>query len=228
VADIIQTFCNKYISKNMVFEACRDVENPEIKSLAYISRNNSSLIEKMIDLDLIGQPYNLIREAKSIFELMLFLMFLKPNNKNIYNEDYIYIQNAYDEYSSDDALKKYYKGFFNYAREEFSDDINLSSAINTILTHTRDVIFKTYENAKAHEKEKTIHYVTLGTAHSTKGGEFDAVELAPDLKRTFEKCLESQEKFGHFTAEDIQELNLIYVAASRARYKLYSADWMTR
>ncbi len=226
VAEGIEIFCKKHLCESVSFEGTDKDDDSEIRTAAFIARNNSSLVAKMISLDEAGIKYNLTREAKSIFELMLFLLFLKRNNKEVYNEDFLHIQEAYDKFSSSDSLKREFKNFFNYAKNEFEDDVNLSAAIGTILAHSRETIFNTYNNAKENEKSKVKHFITLGTAHSTKGKEYDQVELAPDMKRTFLKCLESKAKIGEYTDKDIQELNLIYVAASRAKKKLLSASWM--
>jgi superfamily I DNA/RNA helicase len=226
VAESIETFCNNHMDEDMSFKGTIRERPTSMSSLGYIARNNSTLITKMIELDLVDIPYNLTRPAKTIFELMLFLMFLKPGNKKIYNDDFLHIQKAYDEYSGNNDLKIQFRTFFNYAKALFDDDINLSSAIGIILANSRDTIFQTYENAKKHEKERQKHFITLGTGHSTKGCEYDIVELAPDLKKTFERCKANKERAGSYSDNDIQELNLIYVAASRAKYELRGATWM--
>lgn len=226
IAEKIQIFCRKHLDPNMDFVGLNEpVKLQESKSMAFIARTNSSLVGKMIQLDAIGQPYNLTRKPKDIFEFMLFLLYLKVNTKSTRNPDYQHIQDAYNEYSTSDTLKRNNSSFFNYVSKEFPDDVNLSSAIATIMEHSRDEIFNTYNNAKKHENTKHKHFMTLGTSHSLKGQEYDSIELADDMRNTFNKCLENKEENGEYSNDDLQTLNLVYVALSRAKYELISCDW---
>lgn len=62
------------------------------------------------------------------------------------------------------------------------------------------------------------------TAHRSKGLEFDRVELAPNFIETIDEETGKLKDFGRASAEDVEEINLLYVAATRARKELVVND----
>lgn len=59
--------------------------------------------------------------------------------------------------------------------------------------------------------------IGLGTGHGSKGLEFPQVELCDDFDKSFERALTAHQA-DQMTSEDEQEINLLYVALSRAKY----------
>jgi superfamily I DNA/RNA helicase len=59
--------------------------------------------------------------------------------------------------------------------------------------------------------------IGLGTGHRGKGLEFPQVELCADFDKSFERALTAFET-DQFGVEEEQEINLLYVALSRAQY----------
>jgi superfamily I DNA/RNA helicase len=64
--------------------------------------------------------------------------------------------------------------------------------------------------------------ITLTTAHSSKGCEYDEVYIEEDLNTVIAKCNEAT----ILTNEIQTEYRLYYVACTRARLKLHNADML--
>jgi len=222
IATKVESFCNKHIDKDMKFVGTNQ-DLTDIKTSAYIARNNSTLIGRMIELNLMGIPYNLTRPAKTMFELINILLYIKPNGK-IYSEQYKYLQEEYDDWYTDSGLRQHFSSFRKYLSSEFEEDVNLMSAVSILQNNEREDIVNAYEYALAHEKEKG-HFVTLGTGHSMKGLEVDSVTMAPDFERVFNK-ITSKKQPSEYDARDLQEFNLMYISATRSLKKLYGAEFM--
>jgi len=221
IATKIEKFCQKHMDPSMGFVGT-DQNLSDIKTQGYIARNNSTLIGRMIELNQMNIPYNLTRPAKTMFELINILMYIKPYGK-VHSEQYKYIQEEYNDWYEDGDLRSIYQSFRKYLSAEFDDDVNLMSAVGILQNNTYEDIKSAYEYALAHEKEKS-HSVTLGTAHSMKGMEMDSITIAPDFKRVFDKITSKKEP-SEYNDHDIQELNLLYVAFSRSLKRLLGAEW---
>lgn len=66
-ASKIESFAKQYIDEDFVFIG-NEYESKTEDSIAYISRNNSMLIDKMISFDNKNIPYNLTRSPQKMFE----------------------------------------------------------------------------------------------------------------------------------------------------------------
>lgn len=164
LAPTIQKFCNAVLDSTMIFKG---IDYPEEfnRTYAYISRTNSVLIERMIELNENHTPYSLLRPASEIFDLPLALIFL-PKGQTI-KPEYLHIKVAYDTYIKSEDLQKHYRSHLDYLSELFDYDTVLQTAIRLLRKHTYKIIFDTYNIAKS--IPKYAQPITLCTAHSSKG-----------------------------------------------------------
>ena len=93
------------------------------------------------------------------------------------------------------------------------------------MKYGKSEIFNAYAEAKNHEDKK--HDITLLTAHSSKGLEFDEVTLAADMNYSVDMVIErlGVNPYTSITTNptDRETLNLYYVAMTRALVSLNNA-----
>ena len=222
IASKVQTFCNRFIDPDMVFIG--SPQSTEIKSRAFIARTNAFLISKMMDLNSTKTPYTLVRSADDIFRTAKELCFISPTKK-IFTPELKFVQNDIDDYYKSYDLQGLYKNVYTYLQNLYKDDLQLSTTLKLIMRHSSKGIMACYDEAKSHEKLKTT--LLLGTAHSFKGLEVDEVYIADDLNVSSLQILIKMEANStpyHKLDPMLQsELNLYYVACTRARKSLLNA-----
>lgn len=203
--------------------------NKTIKTKAYISRTNSKLIEIIGLLIKEKKFFKTIRNPYEIFGLTLNLYNLEQNKP--LDKQYEYLQYFKKKYSDSQNILTFIK---DEATE--ADDIELISAIN-IITKYKGALFNFYKIAKEYfYSDKNVN-IFLTTAHTSKGLEFDEVELCDDFpgvkpiakwlkknnyhKRQDKNYLQIFKK--HYKNNNsiknniIDEINLYYVALTRAK-----------
>jgi F-box protein, helicase, 18 len=217
IANQIHTFCKKHLNEDFVFRGI-PVEDDTISSYAYIARTNGSLIAAMYELQSTGTAFNLVRKASDIFQLPLMLCFLKYQGE-ITTPGYKHLQKDVDNWYEDTALKKEFPNLLLYLLSVCDEDIMLASAARLVMSKGKTSVLGIYEYAKSCEKKPSNVY--LATAHSVKGLEFDSVVILDDLNSAVEKVIDEPG-----TPEYEQEMNLYYVACSRARKSLQNARWL--
>ena len=240
IAKQVELFGRKYADKNMIFKGIKH-KKTEDNSFAYISRTNSALIGKMIDLDNAKKQYNLTRSADDMFKVMIGLLSIKETNQEITTPELKHIQKTVNDFYDEESIQREFKNsLFSYIMSEHSDDIGIKSACTVISIHKPIKIWETYYNAKNHAVGKQDHYYTLTTCHSSKGMEYDTVHIMDDFNDKLTKVLEEAEYFNDkinqkldedkkldiietFTSEQNQEIMLYYVGISRAKYRLLNA-----
>jgi hypothetical protein len=74
-----------------------------------------------------------------------------------------------------------------------------------------------------HREKEADAQIVVSTAHKAKGREFDAVLVLDDFQRPSELRARRQQK-PELRTEIDQEINLLYVACTRARRKLFLAE----
>jgi F-box protein 18 (helicase) len=164
IAPKIEAFCQTYLSPDMEFKGVTILDNT-IKSRAFISRTNASLIAKMFELNSLGIQYGLTRTAKQIFELPLILCSLKYKGF-ISNAEFKHLQADVNDYHENKSISET-KTLLGYLRATHPDNLQLKIAISLIVKHTKIGILKCYEEARKHEKVNQSYM--LGTCHSMKG-----------------------------------------------------------
>lgn len=217
IAERIERFCLTNISEDMNFKG-QKLENENITTRAFIARTNAGLISAMIELMLENTDFSLVRRASDIFRLPLTMCFLKHNG-TINDPAYKHLQSDVDQWYEDPTLRVSFKSPHMYLASLYEFDVALMSAIRLVMTKGKATVLSAYDFAKANEKRQTNLF--LATSHSVKGLEFDEVTILEDLNDTVHKVLYPETPVSDETRE--QEVNLYYVACSRARKILNNA-----
>ena len=217
IAKRVEAFCVNHLNPAMSFKGVDYTDNT-IKTTAFISRTNSTLIGEMIKLNMLNKPYNLTRPAKQIFQLPLIIVGLKPGGY-VANPQYKFLQELVDDYARDSRLRTSYRTVFSYIGTVASDDVNLKSAIGLVAKHSAATIVETYKQAASHETSKHSH--TLCTAHSSKGLEFDSVTVADDANLVIAELKDLDP--DALTPEEQEEFRLHYVLVTRCKKQLLNA-----
>jgi superfamily I DNA/RNA helicase len=226
IAKGIERFCVTYIDPDFKFVGV-DNDTSDIKSRMYLTRTNNTLISKIIELNEANIPYGLIRKASEIFKLHLIMAGLKYQG-SVTDNSYKFLQADYDEWYESTNLQNLYKNPYGYLMEKHKDDNAVVNSIKTVVKYTRSSIFDAYNKAKAHEKYDQSYL--LATCHSVKGLDADEVYIADDLNSSIHKLNERMENMRNagmdyvLNQDDITEVNLYYVACSRAKKVLLNAE----
>lgn len=220
IATRIENFCRHCMDSEMEFEGIET--DKKIVTRGFISRTNSSLIAKMIELNEQGTAYGLVRRASEIFKLPLMLASIKYQGF-ITDPNYKYLQAQFDEWYNDASLQEEFSSPLSYIGSLNEEDYQLSQAIRLIAKYKKKLIFDTYREASNHESAN--HNLILTTAHSSKGLEFDEVVLDLTMNESLEKEIENV-LTGATTVDSrsyLDAVNLYYVACSRAKKSLINA-----
>lgn len=217
IAQRISAFCQKHVDSEMQFEGIA-LDNDTIESRAIISRTNSGMVGAMIGLIADGIPFKLVRSPQEIFKVPLMVCYFKYQGE-ILDPVYKHLQDDIDEWYEDENLRREFKSPLAMLSERYEFDIPLINAIRLVLSKGKQTILSTYD--KVQQQLNVPSTLTLATAHSVKGLEFDEVIILDDLNSSVEAAV-----MNPTAAESIQELNLYYVACSRARKALHNAIHM--
>jgi ATP-dependent exoDNAse (exonuclease V) beta subunit len=217
IAKKIQKFCRRYMNKDMKFKGIEHSKDEKPKTMAYLSRTNSGLISRMMQLHTEKTNYSLLRHPADIFALPLALISVS-SGKPVYKQEFSYLQKDYRKFHSDENLKREFKYKFHaYLREIHGDDPGVVAALRLLERHSYSAIFETYNMAKSQPKKQQP--ITLTTAHTSKGSTYDVVQIENDLNATIDNIITD----GEVTQANLTELNLYYVACSRCRLEIHNA-----
>ncbi len=222
IAEQIEAFGQEYINSTFKFKGIDKtlLDINDIKTTAYISRNNSQLVSKIIELNLTNTPFNLTRPAYSIFELVMILLNLDPN-KRVTSPEWKHLNEDVDKFTNDYGLQKEFQTELKYILYMHDEDSAIKTAANLILNYGSNNIYNAYNSAKKYEKSKN-HPYTVCTAHSSKGLQFDKVIVANDLNDSMSKTIERIEE-GKDDEKDTDTILLYYVTISRSIKQIKNA-----
>lgn len=216
VAEKVQDFGVRYFDETFKF---RGTDNPPKKdgSIAVLTRTNSGLLEVIqdaidneIDFKLFRNPYEIADMAISLRLISLGKSDkLKPEQQTTYR----YLINMYRDYIDQEDSKYDISPhrFFGYVMRHTDRDEELTGAIKFLAKCQANNIdlFKLVKTA--HEKNNKKATTYLSTVHTFKGLEADTVYLHSSIKDSMIRALET---------EEIEPMNIMYVALSRARYEI--------
>jgi len=218
-AKIIQNFMQEHVKKDFVFLG-HDHHNTEIHTTGYITRTNSALIEKMVQLSDEGIEFSLARKVGNLFALVITLVTLKKGN---YIEgEYSYLNKDVDHYSSLKPSEKKTKSLLMYIVTTHKSNSAIYNSFLLIKAHGSKKIYSLYQLAKTKEKAKKKADLVIGTIHAFKGLTVDRTVLdrSINLKYLIDPKLSEEEKF--------QETLLVYTACTRHRIQLDGAEWLNK
>ena len=195
IAPYIEDFCHAYLDPSMVFKGVEYKSIPEhnVATFGYIARTNGGVVAKMIELEEQRQRYNLTRPVKSLFALPLLLMRLnKTPDSEIFATEYKFLEEDMRDYISDHKLQMHFKSPLMYIEAQHGDDAGIMSALNLLKRFEPGKIINTYNKALEHEKHHETHQITVTSAHSSKGLEYDSVYILDDMNAALDKIVKKQ------------------------------------
>lgn len=221
VAVIVEKYGKKLLKPDFKFTGTENI-NTEIKTEAHLTRSNLSLIEIMHSFHKQNKHYSLTRKIDDIFELPVSV---HEANQGVHvtSKKYNFLEVEYRKFifnAKNDIT------FFAYLEMILGTDNDIARGIQLLKNLTADNI-DIIQVKKQAEIMSDNPDIVLTTAHAFKGLEADIVyinddlneslRIADDRKRDFYK---KNKKDAKLPLEISNELNLYYVALSRARIKI--------
>jgi F-box protein 18 (helicase) len=215
IASLANNLLSTFKEENMKIHGT--APHKEITNHAIITRTNAKIVE-VIENIMKSTNWKTVRDPKELFKLPLSITKLFTNKRIDY------------EIPSELSFLERFKNIDdleNYAKH--MNDIELMSA-TSIAKHKSSVIEKCFKKALDQFNLKDVQ-LYLTTAHTSKGLEWDNVYLEDDYPNIFKvigkvggipKFIYMQSKGDSSDVEKIvEEINLLYVAVTRAREKVY-------
>ena len=225
IASSIESFCRKHLDPEMSFIGT-DTSDQTITTRAYLTRTNSALVGKMIELDEAGTPYSLVRKATEIFKLPLLVINFKHQG-TISDPLYSHLQVDIDQWYEEVRYQPEAPGLYGYLLSLYENDVPLVNALKLVIRYGKDKVKSAYAHSRTHENTKCN--LTLLTVHSSKGLEFDEVTISDDMNEVIDQIITNSALTGNpYSADELAELRLYYVACSRAKLQLNNANLLYR
>jgi superfamily I DNA/RNA helicase len=211
------------VSNRDDFEEFNDAFGNQKYTVGYISKNNTTLVSKMLTLIANGYKFVTVRNPDEIFRLILDVGYVFENLKSKISYQNKYLKTI----DSGDDLKSYI---------DDSGDIELETAIKIYEKNGLESIQIAHQVAKKHFNSQKNCRIVLTTAHSSKGLEWDIVTVENDfldlayimarfalnqshlkIDGTFDFLQYFIDNIEEVDDEDINAINLLYVAFTRAK-----------
>jgi len=120
IGNKVEKYCKKYIDKDFKYNGV--LEPKDIKTICYISRNNATVIRRMLNYMHRGTRFKLVRDPYEIFSLPLAIYNIARDNlKYVDINRYMYIIKAKKERPSNVSL-------YDYLLQKFYHDIQIKGA----------------------------------------------------------------------------------------------------
>lgn len=192
-----------------------EILKDESKTIGYISRGNSSLLSKMFEFSKNKIPYKTIRHPKEIFITIKDIGYFLNKNKFLISKENSFLK----DFNTEDELVKYI---------EDTKNKQLKSSLmcyNLIFDSNIESVLQLEVEATEYFISKNSFKYFLTTAHTSKGLEFDGIEVADDFSdfgcllyemgyKTYQEFLDDKDKNKHPL---LDEINLLYVAITRCK-----------
>lgn len=205
---LLSTFSTKTFTK-MTSGFVKSIEsNQNPKSKAFITRTNAGIIKLIHTLENVDD-FCLLKEPNKIFAPLWAIIHFKNAKFEFIPKEYAYLKKI-------KSNKEFYAYILN------SNDLELQNAFK-LLNYDMDLVEITKKANKLFYNKNATNFIL--NAHQSKGLEWDSVELIDDFPNLYDNSLklstidnfdEKQKKSKEFE----QELNLFYVAITRAKKKL--------
>jgi len=224
IAKPVEAFMKQYVDIDFKFEGV-ECTDETITSTMYISRYNSTLIAKMLEMQDLGESFNTTRPLKVMLELPLILANI-DNGRKITNTRYRVLENLRARYEKTATLQSQYGSIQTYIKAAMKDDDEVVRGIKVLATFGRDRVvgLESYAASVVSDSNSLV----FTTAHSSKGLEADEVVIDPDMNEAVIKA-KKKDKDGKRTNNAVMidaantEFLLYYVACTRAKKFLVNA-----
>ncbi len=212
IAKSIQTFMRHEVSDKFTFVGT-DEPVANGKEL-FCTLTNALIINKINDRLDANKGFYLLRKIADIFAAPLALTSV-ASGKKPYQKKYMFLM---DEYKYYQERRQRGQSFLQYLLDHV-DDEEIQNAVRLLMSfHRRNInLFDLYKRAK--EAPVDDKY-TIATVFTSKGLEYETVEIADDLNGKIETI---RKNGGIETEEDLVAYRCYYVAASRAGVTLKNA-----
>ena len=239
IASRIEGFVVKYLDSKFDFTGRVYPKDYKATTKGYIARTNSGLLEEMLRLKSDNIAFHTTRKIEMILELPLILANL-GNGKKITNNKFKAVERLRTTWelikkkktktAKEKAFLAQYPSPLKYVIKQMKDD-EISYGADIVMRHGP---FEINSLAKYVKECTSIPTgLTLTTGHSSKGLEFDVVEIAPDFNERLADAKENLmtarcEQDADAIAYAEEEFRLYYVACSRAMVRLLNAEHLPR
>lgn len=224
VAETVEHFGRQYLENDFQFKGNPDIIQEYGTSVAYLSRTNASVIERMYTLMTLGMKFHSVRNIDELFALPLVIDTLMQY-RVLTDPRYKFLE------------KEFYKFLSSNCYGDFTDYLQLNmgspaivSACNTVNKFKKLKIDIKYlkERIKACNTDKRL---IVTTAHAYKGLEADTVIIENDLNNSVNNAIisynDAKENFAIDLPREVKEdLNTYYVALSRAKTVLNNVHYI--
>ena len=212
IAKDIQTFMRKDVNEDFTFVGTDEpVANGK---MLYCTLTNAKIIKEISDRLGTGKGFQLLRNLSEIFAYPMAIS-TAGRGKKVYQRQYRFLE---DEYKNYEETREKGDSYLQHLLKNV-DDQETKSAVNLLLSLNRKGVnlFELYASAK--EAEVDLDY-TIATVYTSKGLEFETVEIADDLNNRIKVI---RENGGIQTHEDLVAYRCYYVACSRCGTNLLNA-----
>lgn len=227
IANLVEEYGQLYLEPNFAFKGNEDIKKTTQTEIAYITRTNSALIERMQYLLDRGQSFSLTRNVNEIFALPIALLNASRGSA-VYDKRYKYLEKEYANYQK---VRGSYRNYFEYITMTTQDQSLENTA--KVLANFANKRINIYDVKERVANMKPNKSVILTTAHAFKGLEMDTVYIEDDLNNSANRVIErlramENPDFGFSQAdlrralstEQREDLNTYYVGISRAKSTL--------
>ena len=232
IASTVEEYGRQYLESEFSYEGNEEIPDKN-ESLAFITRTNSALIERMDLLMDTGHSFKLTRKPEEIFALPMALLNASAG-KPVLNKKFKFLEKEFKRYQD---MNDSFTSFFDYLQIAVNDEaINATCRVLLKFKDKKINIYDLYNKVKAMKPDPRI---ILTTSHAFKGLEADSVVIENDLNQCVNKVIERLKvlkedlPFGESIFElkkyldksDKEDLNTYYVALSRARNKITNVNY---
>ena len=177
IAGVVDEYGKKYLQPTFNFEGNEAVKQKNVFEMAYITRTNAMLIQRMHELMLQNTTFSLTRNINEIFALPIALL-NAANGREVYDKKYKYLEKEYKNYLQ---VRSNYNSYFDYISNVTEDSL-LDNVIKMLISFSNKRI-NIYDLKKKVQAIKPNPNIILTTAHAFKGLEADNVYIEDDLNK---------------------------------------------
>ena len=210
VAEQIQKFGDEYFD-DFIFTGNENLDTTYDKNnIVYLSRTNSAMIPRLYNLTEQGKRFSLIRSIDEIFEYPIAIINVIAG-KPVFSRRCKYLEIERKKWLQNPQGES----FSVHLRNLDIDEIN--SSLN-VLSYLKKYNINIFDLKQRIRETKTDKQITLSTIHSYKGLEKNVAILEKDTSNLISTNSSIPE------SERIQNLNLYYVALSRAKHSVVKLE----
>ena len=221
IAEIVEKYGKTFLNNDFKFKGTENISK-EIKTEAHLTRSNLSLIETMHAFHKQNKHYSLTRKIDDIFELAVSIHEANQGI-SVTSKKYNFLELEYGKFLFNSNNNMTY---FDYLELILGTDSDIARGIKLLRQLAGEHIDIMQVKAQA-EIMSDNPDVVLTTAHTFKGLEADIVYINDDLNEALLSAADKQKDFYKKNKKDVKlpleitnELNIYYVALSRARIKI--------